>query len=153
MIRLYTELGYSVGHISRIFRLSYGPVKADLLSLQKKTKIINRRASKVNYTTELLIWSKKLKHQKAQIARLKKEFNNSPIKTELDDEIINVTKRDFKNRIPKIWCQIILELRIKNANWCHGGHLCELLGVTSRHITNNSQSENVIQNKCLSLET
>ncbi len=27
VIRLYTELGYSIGHISRIFPLSYGIVK------------------------------------------------------------------------------------------------------------------------------
>lgn len=33
VIRLYTEFGYSIGHISRIFSLSYGTLSAGYLSL------------------------------------------------------------------------------------------------------------------------
>ena len=40
VIRLYTELGYCIGHICRIFPLSYG---TGCLSLQKKNaKIMNQ---------------------------------------------------------------------------------------------------------------
>lgn len=39
-VRLYTELGYSIGHISRIFSLSYVTVKR-WLSLLKNVKTKN----------------------------------------------------------------------------------------------------------------
>ena len=54
VIRLYTELGYSIGHISRIFPLSYGTVKRWLSIFAEEERKDNESAmkKKVIYNSE-----------------------------------------------------------------------------------------------------
>ncbi len=47
--------------------------------------------------------------------------------------MINVAEQHFNIRIrKKNWCQVVLDLRTKNAHRYHVGHLCGLLGVTKQ---------------------
>ena len=46
VIRLYTELGYSIGHISRIIPLSYGTVKRWLSIFAEEERKDNESAMK-----------------------------------------------------------------------------------------------------------
>lgn len=51
VIRLYTELGYSIGHISRIFPLSYGTVKRWLSIFAEEERKDNESAMKKKSST------------------------------------------------------------------------------------------------------
>ena len=51
VIRLYTELGYSIGHISRIFPLSYGIVKRWLSIFAEEERKDNESAMKKKSST------------------------------------------------------------------------------------------------------
>ena len=51
IIRLYTELGYSIGHISRIFPLSYGTVKRWLSIFAEEERKDNESAMKKKSST------------------------------------------------------------------------------------------------------
>ena len=56
VIRLYTELGYSIGHISRIFPLSYGTVKRWLSIFAEEERKDNESAMKKNYLQLRTTW-------------------------------------------------------------------------------------------------
>ena len=51
VIRLYTELGYSIGHISRIFPLSYGTVKRWLSIFAEEERKDNESVMKKKSST------------------------------------------------------------------------------------------------------
>ena len=51
VIRLYTVLGYSIGHISRIFQLSYGTVKRWLSIFVEEERKDNESAMKRKSST------------------------------------------------------------------------------------------------------
>lgn len=100
VIRLYTELGYSIGHISRVFSLSYVTVKRWLAIFAEENKD-KEFAMKVNSSTaeSHTESNEEIKALKAEIAHLKKELNNAQIKAELYNEMINVAERHFNIRI------------------------------------------------------
>ena len=56
VIRLYTELGYSIGHISRIFPLSYGTVKRWLSIFAEEERKDNESAMKKKSSTTQTTW-------------------------------------------------------------------------------------------------
>ena len=84
-IRLYTELGYSIGHISRIFPLSYGTVKRWLSIFAEEERKDNESAMKKKSSTPQnhMDTNEEIKALKAQIARSERNFNNARIKAEL----------------------------------------------------------------------
>lgn len=102
VIRLYTELGYSIGHISRVFSLSYVTVKRRLAIFAEENKdkefAMKANTSTAGSHTES---NEEIKALKAEIAHLKKELNNAQIKAELYNEMINVAERHFNIRIRK----------------------------------------------------
>ena len=102
VIRLYTELGYSIGHISRIFPLSYGTVKR-WLSIFSEERKDNESAMKKKSSTPQnhMDTNEEIKALKAQIARSERNFNNARIKAELYNEMINVAEQHFNIRIRK----------------------------------------------------
>lgn len=102
VIRLYTELGYSIGHISRVFSLSYVTVKRWLAIFAEENKD-KEFAMKVNSSTvgSHTESNEEIKALKAEIAHLKKELNNAQIKAELYNEMINVAERHFNIRMRK----------------------------------------------------
>ena len=102
VIRLYTELGYSIWHISRIFPLSYGTVKR-WLSIFSEERKDNESAMKKKSSTPQnhMDTNEEIKALKAQIARSERNFNNARIKAELYNEMINVAEQHFNIRIRK----------------------------------------------------
>ena len=102
VIRLYIELGYSIGHISRIFPLSYGTVKR-WLSIFSEERKDNESAMKKKSSTPQnhMDTNEEIKALKAQIARSERNFNNARIKAELYNEMINVAEQHFNIRIRK----------------------------------------------------
>ena len=102
VIRLYTELGYSIGHISRIFPLSYGTVKR-WLSIFSEERKDNESAMKKKSSTPQnhMDTNEEIKALKAQITRLEKDLDNARIKAELYNEMINVAEQHFNIRIRK----------------------------------------------------
>lgn len=102
VIRLYTELGYSIGHISRIFPLSYGTVKR-WLSIFAEERKDNESAMKKKSSTPQnhMDTNEEIKALKAQITRLEKDLDNARIKAELYNEMINVAEQHFNIRIRK----------------------------------------------------
>lgn len=102
VIRLYTELGYSIGHISRIFPLSYGTVKR-WLSIFSEERKDNESAMKKKSSTPQnhMDTNEEIKALKAQIVRSERNFNNARIKAELYNEMINVAEQHFNIRIRK----------------------------------------------------
>lgn len=102
VIRLYTELGYSIGHISRIFPLSYGTVKRWLSIFSEERKDNESAMKKKSSTTQNhMDTNEEIKALKAQIARSERNFNNARIKAELYNEMINVAEQHFNIRIRK----------------------------------------------------
>ncbi len=102
VIRLYTEFGYSIGHISRIFSLSYGTVKRWLSIFSAENKDNESVMKTKSYTSQNYIdANEEIKALKAQISRLEKELDNAQIKAELYNEMINVAERHFNIRIRK----------------------------------------------------
>ena len=71
VIRLYTELGYSIGHISRIFPLSYGTVKRWLSIFAEEERKDNESAMKKKSSTPQnhMDTNEEIKALKAQITR------------------------------------------------------------------------------------
>lgn len=102
VIRLYTEFGYSIGHISRIFSLSYGTVKRWLSIFAEENKD-KESAMKTKPSTPQnhVDANEEIRALKAQISRLEKELDNAQIKVELYNEMINVAERHFNIRIRK----------------------------------------------------
>ena len=102
VIRLYTELGYSIGHISRIFPLSYGTVKRWLSIIAEECKENESAMKKKSSTTQNhMDTNEEIKALKAQITRLEKDLDNAQIKAELYNEMINVAEQHFNIRIRK----------------------------------------------------
>lgn len=102
VIRLYTELGYSIGHISRIFPLSYGTVKRWLSIFAEECKENESAMKKKSSTTQSnMDTNEEIKALKAQITRLEKDLDNARIKAELYNEMINVAEQHFNIRIRK----------------------------------------------------
>ena len=103
VIRLYTELGYSIGHISRIFPLSYGTVK-HWLSIFPKERKDNEIAMKKKSSTPQnhMDTNEEIKALKAQITRSER-FNDPRIKAELYNEMINVAEQHFNTYAKKNW--------------------------------------------------
>ena len=97
VIRLYIELGYSIGHISRIFPLSYGTVKRWLSIFAEEERKDNESAMKKKSSTPQnhMDTNEEIKALKAQIARSERNFNNARIKAELYNEMINVAEQHF----------------------------------------------------------
>ena len=84
VIRLYTELGYSIGHISRIFPLSYGTVKRWLSIFAEERKDNESAMKKKSSTTQNhMDTNEEIKALKAQITRLEKDLDNARIKADL----------------------------------------------------------------------
>ena len=103
VIRLYTELGYSIGHISRIIPLSYGTVKRWLSIFAEEERKDNESAMKKKSSTTQnhMDTNEEIKALKAQITRLEKDLDNARIKAELYNEMINVAEQHFNIRIRK----------------------------------------------------
>lgn len=102
VIRLYTEFGYSIGHISRIFSLSYGTVKRwlSIFAEENKDKESTMK-TKTSTPQNHVDANEEIRALKAQISRLEKELDNAQIKVELYNEMINVAERHFNIRIRK----------------------------------------------------
>lgn len=81
-IRLYTELGYSIGHIPRIFPLSYGTVKRWLSIFAEEERKDNESTMKKKSSTTQnhMDTNEEIKVLKAQITRLEKDLDNARIK-------------------------------------------------------------------------
>ena len=102
VIRLYIELGYSIGHISRIFPLSYGTVKHWLSIFAEERKDNESAMKKKSSTTQSnMDTNEEIKALKAQITRLEKDLGNARIKAELYNEMINVAEQHFNIRTRK----------------------------------------------------
>lgn len=102
VIRLYTEFGYSIGHSSRIFSLSYGTVKRwlSIFAEEHKDKESTMK-TKPSTPRNHVDANEEIRALKAQISRLEKELDNAQIKVELYNEMINVAERHFNIRIRK----------------------------------------------------
>lgn len=100
VIRLYTEFGYSIGHISRIFSLCYGTVKRWLSIFAEENKESTMK-TKPSTPQNHVDANEEIRTLKAQISRLEKELDNAQIKVELYNEMINVAERHFNIRIRK----------------------------------------------------
>lgn len=98
--RLYTEFGYSIGHISRIFSLCYGTVKRWLSIFAEENKESTMK-TKPSTPQNHVDANEEIRTLKAQISRLEKELDNAQIKVELYNEMINVAERHFNIRIRK----------------------------------------------------
>lgn len=103
VIRLYTELGYSVWHISRISPLSYGTVKRWLSIFAEEERKENESVMKKKSSTTQshMDTNEEIKALKTQITRLEKDLDNTWIKAELCNEMINVAEQHFNIRIRK----------------------------------------------------
>ena len=93
VIHLYTELGYSIGHISRIFPLSYGTVKHWLSIFSEEGRKDNESTMKKKSSTTQshMDTNKEIKALKTQITRLEKNLDNARIKAELYNEMMDVS--------------------------------------------------------------
>lgn len=102
-VQLYTELDYSIEHISRIFSFSYITVKRwlDIFAEYSKEKEFVMKANSSIARSKIKYYNEEIKALKAGIANLKKELDNAQIKVELYNKMINVEERHFNIRIQK----------------------------------------------------